>query len=69
MSYRGRMLISLRTEVMETADLGGPATVEVCSALPISDVGQILFICLKDIGQLNLNQKHLAQCPSVFRFL
>lgn len=37
-SYRGRMLISLRTEVIESADLGGPATVEVCSALPISDV-------------------------------
>lgn len=32
------MLISLRTEVIESADLGGPATVEVCSALPISDV-------------------------------
>lgn len=45
-SYRGRMLISLRTEVIESADLGGPATVEVCSALPISDVSGLCINAL-----------------------
>ncbi|KAK3090409.1 hypothetical protein FSP39_011632 [Pinctada imbricata] len=36
-SYRGRVLLSIRTEVIENLDLGGPATVEICSALPISE--------------------------------
>ncbi|XP_056017603.1 otoferlin-like isoform X2 [Ostrea edulis] len=68
-SYRGRMLISLRTEVIESADLGGPATVEVCSSLPIPEnaAGKLdeffLFGCFMEASMID---KRLGEKPVHF---
>ena len=39
-SYRGRILVAIRTDLLDSME-GGPANVEVETTLPVSEVGQI----------------------------
>ena len=45
MSYRGRLLVSLATEILDGPDVGPPA-VEVESTLPLASVSDLLITSL-----------------------
>lgn len=38
-SYRGRLLVSMKTEILENSDSSCPASVEVETTLPVPEVG------------------------------
>lgn len=60
-SYRGRLLISMKTEILENSDSSCPASVELESALPVPEVdtyqnvhvlGQIWLCSYRFEGQM-----------------
>lgn len=63
-SYRGRLLISMKTEILENSDSSCPASVELESALPVPEVdtyqnvhvlGQIWLYSYRFEGQMKKN--------------
>jgi len=63
-SYRGRLQISLKTEIVDNQD-GGPSMVEVESTLPVADVS--IYIPRSVTIQYNTMQCSTVHCSTMVR--